>query len=308
MVRMQITTAGLVRAFWRDRWLVVAVVVLAALLSVAYALTRKPEYTSEALLASAGDADSGMGALNGVLGQVSALGGVLGLPHLGGTSLEEAAATMRSREFTLRFIQEHGLLPVIFPDRTWTRQRLPAAQQDAATGSAAGAPWTTPSDDGRMLRVEDVLDRFDTVRTLSIDRRTNFLTLSVRARDPRLAQSIARELIEETNSELRERALVEARAAEQFLQSKVIGAQYESIKNTAAALLEGQLKKEVLAESRSEYALRVLDPPSLPETRSYPRRTKMVALGVLLGGLGAAAIVLVRRRRELQAAPGGGIA
>jgi uncharacterized protein involved in exopolysaccharide biosynthesis len=295
---MQIHPAEILKALWRDKWLVIGIGLTAALLSVAYALTRKPMFTSEALLTVADDDSSTLGALGGVLGQVSALTGVLGMPRMGGTSVEEVTAVLRSREFSVRFIRNHDLLPVLFPEREWPSRKAPAGP--APSGSKP--PPVSAADEsgpGPRLRVEDILARFDTLRSITVDRRTNFVSLSFKARDPQTAQRVTRAMIDDVNAELRARALVETRRAEEFLHAKIASAQYESIKNTAAALLESQLKREVLAESRSDFALRMLDPPSLPETRSYPKRTKIVIIGGFLGGVLAVFIVLLRRRHAL---------
>jgi uncharacterized protein involved in exopolysaccharide biosynthesis len=191
-------------------------------------------------------------------------------------------------------------MPQLFPEEDWPKPGVPGVpaavdRNVPVTGTALGL---VKPDGSRRMTIEDVLDRFGVMRTVTVDRRTNFVTIRVRARRPEDAQRMAQALIDDINFELRGRALVEARRAEEFLTDKVASAQFESIKNTAAALLESQLKREVVAESRKDFALRVLDPPSLPEMRSYPRRTRMVIIGGMLGSLLAAGIVLVRLRRR----------
>ena len=304
MTRLQVHPVEIIKVLWRDRWIVIGIGLLAAGLSVAYALTRKPMYTSESLLALANEDESALGSLGGVLGQVSALTGILGVPKLGGTSVEEVTAVMRSKEFSMRFIRKHDLLPVLFPEREWPAREPAKPAADGTTTEPAPLGVEDVGDSGPKLRIEDVLDRLEVVRTITVDRRTDFVSLKVKARDAATAQRVARAMIDDLNADLRNRALTEARRAEEFLQTKIASAQYESIKNTAAALMESQLKREVLAESRADFALRMLDPPSLPETRSYPRRSKIVILGGMLGGVFAVLLVLIRRRHQLTRSSG----
>jgi len=314
MTSFQIHPGDLIKAFWRDRWIVIGVVFLAGALSVAYALTRKPVFTSEALLASPEEDKSALGALSGVLGQVSALSGMLGASAFGGASLDEVVAVLQSRDFSLRFILNHNLLPHLFPDREWKNPPAPAPATVATAPDSPTASDTAVStaaalaaqkvDRDLKLTVEDILDRFETMRSIVVDRRTGFVSLKVRARQPETAQRIAQAMITDINDEVRRRSLNEARRAEAFLNQKIGSAQFESIRNTAAALLETQLKREVMAESRPDFALRILDPASLPETRSYPRRTTMVIIGGMLGSLVAAVIVLFRLRRQAAAPTG----
>jgi uncharacterized protein involved in exopolysaccharide biosynthesis len=298
MTALQIRPVEIVKAFWRDKWIVIGIGVFAGALSVAYALTRVPMYTSEAVLASPEDDKSGFGALTGMLGQVSALTGVLGMPSFGGASVEEVTAVLKSRDFSVRFIRNHDLMPELYPERKWMKA---PAQPETPTGQPAAASSNElgyRSADGSQLTVEDVLDSFNQMRTITVDRRTGFVSLKVRARQPAVAQQIAQAMIRDINDELRRRALGEARRAEEFLNQKIASVQFESIKQTAAALLESQLKREVVAESRPDFALRVLDPPSLPEMRSYPKRTRMVFIGGFIGALVASFIVLIRLRRR----------
>jgi uncharacterized protein involved in exopolysaccharide biosynthesis len=310
MTALQIRPAEVFKAFWRDKWIVIGIGLFAGALSVAYALTRVPMYTSEAVLASPEDDKSGFGALTGMLGQVSALTGVLGVPSFGGASVEEVTAVLKSRDFSVRFIRNHELLPELYPEKKWRKISVPAspaalpatALTTTMAPRASGNELGFRSADGSQFTVEDILDSFDLMRTITVDRRTGFVSLKVRARQPELAQHIAQAMITDINEELRRRALGEARRAEEFLNQKIASVQFESIKNTAAALLESQLKREVLAESRSDFALRVLDPPSLPEMRSYPKRTRMVFIGGFIGALVAALVVFVRLRRRSAAA------
>jgi len=320
MTSLQIRPAEITKAFWRDRWMVIAVVALAGAASVAYALTRKPMFTSEALLATPEVDKSGLGALTGVLGQVSGLSGILGASTFGGASLDEVVAVLKSRDFTLRFIRNHNVLPQIFPDREWPAESAPptalppppapdatVAGTETGTESAAATANALVSQSaaaGLTLTVEDILDKFETVRSITVDRRTGFVSLKVHARQPEAAQRIAQTMINDINNELRRRSLEEARRAEAFLNQKIASAQFESIRNTAAALLETQLKREVMAESRPDFALRILDPASLPQLRSYPRRTSMVIIGGMLGSLVAAIIVLFRMRARRAAVVG----
>jgi uncharacterized protein involved in exopolysaccharide biosynthesis len=205
----------------------------------------------------------------------------------------------------LRFIRNHDLMPHLFPDKDWPKVAAaaggaPPDRLAPATGASLGL---VNADGSRRMTVEDVLDKFGLMRVVSVDRRTSFVTIRVRARQPEVAQSIAQAMVEDINAELRGRALVETRLAESFLNEKIATAQFESIKNTAAALLESQLKREVVAESRPDFALRVLDPPSLPEMRSYPRRSRMVIIGGMLGCLVAGLVVLIRLRRRASRLP-----
>ncbi|HEX4389039.1 MAG TPA: hypothetical protein VH109_10480, partial [Steroidobacteraceae bacterium] len=110
-------------------------------------------------------------------------------------------------------------------------------------------------------------------------------------------------MITELNDQLRSQALADARRAVELLTKRVESDQLQSVHQAASTLLEAQLRREVGTESRSEFALKILDPPSLPIERNYPRRSRMVMIGAATGFLFGALYVLAVswwRRRGLR--------
>jgi uncharacterized protein involved in exopolysaccharide biosynthesis len=288
----------IIHALWRDRLLIALCVALAAVASVAYALTRKPLFESEATLASAEKDTSQFAALSGLLGQFGGLANSLGISGSTGAGIDETVTIMQSRDFTLRFLRRNGILPYLFPElwdaqkKTWRIDSQWSLLGPAAETSAAGQVGGTREPSG-----EKAIERFDLLREVTIDRRTGFIKLAVRARTPELARKWATALISDVNSELRARALAESRRTIELLTEKMASGSHEVVRTTAATLLEGQLKTEVLAQAREDYALRVLDPPSLPEQRWYPKRKRIVILGALAGLLLGVALSLGRHAR-----------
>jgi hypothetical protein len=292
---------------WGRRWTLAAFVAVAILTSAYYALTRPLEYESSAMLTQVKDDTSQLGgALSSVVGSIGGLVGGLGALGGGGTSVEESAAVLRSRDFALRFMKEHGVLPYLFP-KLWDREHSRWKPEAVSGGPSLGntlAGWLSsqpvvvpplvigPSSD-------DAVRAFDRVRSADIDRRTNFVKLSVHGPSPQLAQEWAAAMIAEVNEELRARSVDDSRRAIKLLEQKVDDPAQQSVRVIASALLESQLRREVASESRKEFALRVLDPPSLPDQRFAPRRARIVMIGAVFGLLlGAAYVVLGSAWRE----------
>lgn len=294
---------------WRDRLLIAACVVLAAMAAVVYSVTRKPLFESQAILASAEEDSSQMAALSGLLGQFGGLANSLGFAGSVGANIDETVTIMQSRDFTIRFLRRNNILPHLFPE-LWDAERGAwkgggdesflarlglrlRAMIDGPTsmGSLQGADGGKPVEPSS----EKAVERFDRLRHVTVDRRTGFIKLAMRARTPQLARKWASALIHDVNVELRERALIESRRTMDLLTQKLGTGAHEVVRTTAANLLEGQLKTEVLAQAREDYALRVLDPPSLPETRWYPKRKRMVLIGIVMGLLLGVAASIGRR-------------
>lgn len=296
---------------WSRRLTLGIFILVAALASALYALTRTVQYESNALLTQVKDDTSPLGgALSSVVGSIGSLAGGLGGLTGGGTTVEESVAVLRSRDFSLRFMREHGVLQFMYPE-LWDAAAQRWKVEPSTAGPSLGtrlAQWLSahptpyvppppgPSPDAAVRR-------FDDIRVADIDRRTNFVRLSVRGPTPQQAQAWASAMIAELNDWLRTRTLQDSRLAVEVLAKKVDSDPLQSSRTIAAALLEQQLRHEVAAESRREFAVRVLDPPSLPDQRYYPRRARMVVIGAGLGFLfGAAYIVALsawRNRRRV---------
>jgi len=219
---------------------------------------------------------------------------------------------LQSRDFTLRFMRDHGidryLFPKLWDERTksW-RTRSPSGilpllgKLGIPVELDRGTPPPGPSADDAVLS-------FDRLRSAAVDRRTEFVKLSVKGPSPEVAQEWARAMISELNEQLRSRALVDIRRAVELLTKRVETDQLQSVHLAASSLLEAQLRREVGTESRAEFALKVLDPPSLPVQRFYPKRSRMVMMGAASGLVLGALYVLGeswwRRRARRRVADG----
>jgi hypothetical protein len=320
MITPSVSARRLAALLWSRRYLLAAFIVVAMIASTFDALTRTVVYESTAELAQVKDDSSQLsGAIGSALGQLGGLVGGLGLPS-GGTSVEESVAVLRSRDFSLHFMNEHRVLQFLFP-RLWD-DAAGRWKGDASAASISSAdrmarwlsstpvaaippPAPGPSPD-RAVRA------FDEIRAVEVDRRTNFVRLSIRGPTPEIARAWATAMIDELNDLLRRRALEDAHRAVALLSQKVESEPLQSTRVIASALLESQLRHEVSAESRREFALRVLDPPSVPDERYAPRRTRIVLIGAAVGFLLGAMYVVLQaawrqyRRYHAGAASSGG--
>jgi len=65
------------------------------------------------------------------------------------------------------------------------------------------------------------------------------------------------------------------------------------LRNVFFSLIEEQTKTVMLAKVTDEYLLKTLDPAVAPEMKSRPKRSLMVVLATLLGGVLGAVIQLI---------------
>jgi len=291
MATPSVSARRLAALLWPRRWLLAAFVAVAALASAVYALTREEQFESKAVLAQSKDEGEQLGGgISGLFGQLTGMTG--GLLQGSATSVDETVAVLNSRDFALRFMRDHGVLEYLFP-RLWN----PVTQSwKANPGPSVWSRWSAGSARPRLPgpSPDDAVERFGEVRLVVVDRRTDFIHLTVRGPTPETACAWATAMIGELNELLRDRALGDSRRAVELLSERVETEQVQSVRTIVSALLELQLRREVMAESRREYAVRTLDPPSLPDQRHYPRRTRMVLIGAGLGFLLGALVVIAQ--------------
>jgi uncharacterized protein involved in exopolysaccharide biosynthesis len=260
----------LCKTLWREKWILLAVVALFTASAVTYALLAPEWYRAEVLLAPAEETTSP--ALAGQFGGLAALAGV----SIGGDSAE-AIAFLRSREFARSFAEEFQLLDVFYPDG----------------GDGEGIPRFLGQD--RQLDVRDATRYLhERILTVSEDRRTRLITLTVDWKDPEVAAAWANALVERANASIRERALREAELNVEYLQAELARANMLSVQQAVARVLESELQKLMLARGKEDFAFRVVDPAYVPKERLSPKRKLIVLVGAALGALLGVLVILLK--------------
>jgi uncharacterized protein involved in exopolysaccharide biosynthesis len=256
----------------RRNWLVAAILfVLTIAGAVVLALVMPPYWRVEIVVMPVQESDpSALGSLVGALGPIAALGG---FGSGGGMRSTESLAVLGSRDLFNGYAREKNLLPVLYSD-DWDDEQ---------------EEWTVSPDRVPSLRQAYLL--FDeSIREIEEAPVTGIVTMSITWKDREQAVTWAREIIELTNRQLRERATADSMRNMEYLSEEMrtassLGAQ-NALSSALADAYEEQLQNYMFARGQEEYAFRVIDPPTLPDEdeRLWPPLI-IVALGVLLGGL-----------------------
>lgn len=250
----EIDLGVLVRIVWGRKWLVIGVALGVGVLAAILALTATEIFKAEVVLTEAKDASMGGG--NGLASQFGGLASLAGV-QIGGNNLSiEAKAVLMSRRLVEEFIKRNDLVPVLFAD-------LPEKP----------SLWYAV----RLFR-QDVL-------VIRDDSRKNTLTVSMEWNDPNVSARWANDFVALANELVRVRKLEESRRNLDYLNDQLEKTNVVELRRVLYNLIETETKTEMLANGRTEYAFTVVDPAVPPEMRSSPRRTLMVILGVILGGV-----------------------
>jgi uncharacterized protein involved in exopolysaccharide biosynthesis len=168
----------------------------------------------------------------------------------------------------MKFISDNDLMPVLFRSR-W---------------DAAAAKWK-PSLLHKDPTLLDGFDRFNKLRRVSQDSKTNLISLSITWRDPEVAANWANSLVRTANQYIRQKSLEEARRNIAYLSDQLGKTTLVEMRTALGSLIQTQVKQQMLAEGTDEFAFKVLDPAVAPQEPSSPGLAVSILCGLIAGAL-----------------------
>jgi uncharacterized protein involved in exopolysaccharide biosynthesis len=232
--------------------------------AVAASYLMRPAYRAEVVLMAA-DSAGQESMLSDIANQA---GGLAALAGLGGSATPqriEFLETLRSSGLARKFVQEQGLVRVLCDARiAWCE---------------SGTEGSAESNDNAGLR-----EFRRHILSVSEDKRTNVISVSITWFDRKQAAQWANEYVALANRELQRRAIAEAHQRIVFLEKAAGATDVEGTRSAIYRLMESQLKSEMFASTRPDYAFRVIDSAVPPD-----RKDKLRPLRAVIGLIGAVA-------------------
>jgi LPS O-antigen subunit length determinant protein (WzzB/FepE family) len=130
--------------------------------------------------------------------------------------------------------------------------------------------------------------------TINEDKKTGFITLSLKHQSPFIAKKWAELIVNEVNSYYRQKDKLESEKAVKYLNQQISMTSFSEIKQVLAKLLQEETKKLTLIEANQYYVFDYIDPPALMELKSEPKRALICILMALLGGMLSILLVFIR--------------
>ena len=264
---------------WAGRVLIVGVTAAAAVVSVVVALVMTEIYRAEATLVPAGKEQA-----SGSLAQFGGAAALLGvsLPGGGDSQVTNALATLRSRDFIIRFIRENDVRVPLFAGIEGDASMTDPAIYDKDTGA-----WLTgePTDLQAYRAFSGML---------SVSQSSGLVTVAIEWHDPVLAARWVNALVKKINQEVKQKDQAEANSAIAYLSQQLESTQLVEMQRVFYDLIESQTRISMLTDVREEYVFQVVDPAVVPDQKIAPRRSLIAVLGTMLGAMLALVVVLVR--------------
>jgi uncharacterized protein involved in exopolysaccharide biosynthesis len=247
-------------------------------------------YRADVLLAPVSTDDAGGSSLKSLASRYGSLASLAGINlDAGRFSTATVLAMLQSRRFIEQFIADNKLLPILF-----------AKQWDASTSRWKGAPeHPAPTlDDGYQVFVK-------TIMSVTEDRKTTLVTMTIDWRDGKLAADWANMLVARVNEATRDLAIRNANLSIDYLNTELRTAETIELRQSIFALLQSQMEKRMLASTHPEFSFTVVDPAQPPNPRRYvsPQRIRFALCGLALGlllGFAMAGALESRARARLE--------
>ena len=253
---------------WVGRIWILSATLLFIIPCAIYAFVATPVFRATVVLSPA-SSEAGAGNAAGVIGQLGGLASLAGI-SLGAkdSSTEEALAVLRSRVLLQEFIRDHDLLQRLFPHRWLTAQMRRFLFDSTPLSFAKGSKYIN-----------------EKVLSISREKKTGLVFLTIDWNDPAEAASWANELVSRVNAEMQAREMQSSTASVGFLESELSKAQLVETRQAINRLIEDQIKRKMIASVTKEYAFRTVDkalPPD-PDDRLSPKIPLVIIGGMLTG-------------------------
>ena len=259
------------------KFIVIATISI-AILSALYISSVERTYVATTLIKSSSKVgstgDSAASGLAGLLG-VQASSAIVSADN----DIDSTIAIMTSREFLEKFIVDHDLLKEIFID-DWDKKNNSWKNE---------VPLIT---DGYYLLREAIKVTFDPIAFTR--RQIGFAEIEVSWPNGKGAAYIANNLVKDLNQFLAQRMIIEAESSVEFIDKQFTKTNVIAVRESLSKLKTEQIRNMMLANSTTDFALRVIDDALIPEFPSTPKRMQFVLIASALGLLASIVFIFLR--------------
>lgn len=239
----------------------------------------KKEYRSDVLLAPvSAEKNSGLSSLANKIGGIASLAGTDLGDAKGIDKTTMALEIMRSRRFTIWFLNKYNLKRYLLLNGEWDNDKREWSF-DGQTEISEGdlKPYQVMALDVQAYNnFQDGLD-------IIVDKSSGIVTISYLNESPVFAKQWLSLYIKEINEYMLRMDISEAEESIEFLTNRLSSTSLNDLRQIFYGLIAEQTKTIMLANSRKEYVLKVLDPPLEANYPFYPRTKIIISLAGFFG-------------------------
>jgi uncharacterized protein involved in exopolysaccharide biosynthesis len=276
------------------KWIIVSVTAFVSIIGVIYSLLLPNIYESKTMLVPV-NSSSG---ISGALGSYSGLAGLAGISLPSGSN-EGNTAKAIEKISSLSFFENNILANIHLTDlmavKSWN-SKTNTLVFDESIYSTKSNTWIRDYSypQQQIPSSQESYEVFKQHLSLSEDKKSAFITLSIKHQSPFVAKQWAELVVNEVNAFYRQKDKSESEKAVSYLNQQISMTGLSEIKQVLAQLLQEETKKLTLIEANKYYVFDYIDPPAVMEKKSEPKRALICILGALLGGMLSIVLVFIR--------------
>ena len=277
------------------KWIIVSITTFTSIIGIIYSLSLPNIYESKALLAP-------VNSYNSIPAAIRQYGGLAGLAgaNLSTESEDSNAGKAIAKLSSLSFFKEDFLpyinLPNLMALEKWDYKKNILIYDKSIYDQSSNLwvrEYSYPLQ--QMPTPQESFYKFTKKHlSLSQDKDTGFITLSVKHQSPYIAKKWADLLVNQINLFYREKDKIESEKAIAYLNTKIITTNLSEVKQSISMLLQEEIQKLTLIEANNFYVFEYIDSPEVMERKSEPKRAIICIFSAILGGIIGIIIVLVR--------------
>jgi capsule polysaccharide export protein KpsE/RkpR len=252
-------------------------------------LSINNSYTSNAVLIPTSAKDSNLTA-----NSLASLAGI----NVGNTTRDfnVAIAFINSKKIIRQLMKHESFLPDLMAAKKWDTNNESMIYHDDIY-DYKNKKWIRDVSLPRQKipSEQEAFKLFSKKINVSLDKKKKIITLSVEHISPKVAKQWAQWIIDEANLMVASLAIEEAENSIDYLRNQINQTPYAELRTMFFELIQQNTQNMMLAKVNKQYALTIIDPPLIPETKSKPMRSMIVIFGTLFGGILSIIIVLLRK-------------
>ena len=272
---------------------------LATSLAVLYSISLPNIYQSSAIIAPSQNQNSISGALNSYSGLANLAG--INLPsQTNSDNSSQAIVKISTFSFFENNILPNLYLPNLFAVKSWNQQTNELVY-DKSIYDETDEKWVRNFSypQSQIPSAQESFDYFhDNNLSVSEDKKTGFVTITVKHQSPHISKNWATLVLNEINTFYSNNDKKEAENAINFLNQAMAKSNYSELRELIAEIIQEEIKKLTLIEANKYYVYEVIDPPFVEEKKVEPQRALISILGTILGFITGVILAIIRNTRN----------
>ena len=277
----------------KSKKIILLITTFTSILGVIYSLSLPNIYESKTLLVPVNPSNS-------ISAGLSSYGGIAGIAGLGFPRSDDSNSAKAIKKISsLSFFENNIINNIFLPDLmavdSWNHETNTLTYKESIYDMKSSTwvrKYSYPKK--QIPSAQESFKRFTNKISLSEDKKSGFVTLSIKHQSPYIAKEWTELVINEVNNYYRQKDKSESLKAVSYLNKQISMTTLSEIKLVIAELLQKETKKLALVEANQFYVFDYIDPPAVMELKSDPNRPLICILAAIFGVVLSILFVIIK--------------